>query len=173
MLNSSWKEKKILATRGLSPLWQCLTAAGELLPGGSYAIPLALSTSFPMSPPGLFALPARPMSVYELASYPGSWRGQHPLIPPWLISFTQKPACFFPLNFRYLLLASIIKSILVPLSWCLPGCFCHFFIVQLHSQPLHQDHADENSTLVSTLTFRLSRPFVYSSNSTPTVKSKL
>lgn len=64
----------------------------------------------------------------------------------------QRPACCFSLNFQYLLIQHHwVHS--VPLSWCLTGCFSHCSIVKPKTQP-HQEYASENSSPVSTLTFR-------------------
>ena len=123
-------------------------------------------------PLAFFPLPARPTSVYESVSYSWYLRGQYPLISPWLISFTQRPACFFPLYFQYLLIQHHWVHSGAPLLMprrLLQSLF-HF---KAKNQPLHQKHASENSSPVSTWTFRSSRPFVCSSNSTPTVKSTL
>lgn len=123
-------------------------------------------------PLALIPLPARPMAVYESVCYSGYLRGQYPLISPWLISFMQRPACCFSLNFQYLLIQHHWVHSGAPLL--MPHrLFQSLFHCKAKTQPLHQEYASENSSPVSTLTFRSSRPFVCSSNSTPTVKSTL
>lgn len=82
----------------------------------NYVIQLVWSPSLPVIIYlALFSLPAKLMSVYELASSARPWRGQHPVIGPLLVSSVQKPACTF-LHQIIVLIADITKSILVPLS---------------------------------------------------------
>lgn len=166
------KRIKIQATWGLHALWQCLAAAEEGCPVVKLRCSVGTIIILPCDSPWPSSLcllgPWQSMSQ----SYSGYLRGQYPLISPWLISFMQRPACCFSLNFQYLLIQHHWVHSGAPLL--MPHrLFQSLFHCKAKPQPLHQEYASENSSPVSTLTFRSSRPFVCSSNSTPTVKSTL
>ena len=166
------KRIKIIATWGLHLLWQCLAAAEEGCPVMKlgYSVGTIIILPYDSPWPSSLCLPGPCQSMSQ--SYSGYLRGQYPLISPWLISFTQRPACFFPLNFQYLLIQHHWVHSGAPLL--MPRRLLQsLFHCKAKNQPLHQKHASENSSPVSTWTFRSSRPFVCSSNSTPTVKSTL